>query len=486
MIRGWLDGDNPKEALLGYAHVRTKGLKIDSYTILHAIRACGRIPGALSDGEQMHTHISKMGFQSEVIIQTALVRLYGVFDKLVYAQKVFDEILHRDLVLWNALVGTYERRNHPHKALSVASTMMNANVRPNGVTAASILSACSSMRALDVGKMVHGFVTKCILGFDVVVYNALIDMYAKCSCLVNARRVFENMPIRNVVTWTSMINGYGNNNCPYEALSLFGEMKSSNVRFDEISLLSVVSMCAKLGLSELGEWIDQYVKKNGYGESTCVANALMDMHAKCGNINRACQVFDGIMAKTLVSWSTMIQGLGMHGYGIAALLRFSQMQREGFRPDYIVFLSLLSACSHAGLVDEGLRCFRLMEEYGMTPWKEHYGCMVDLLCRAGLVDEALQFIESMPMEPDVITWRTLLAACKSLGNIALARQILYHLLVLEPNYSGNYILMSNLHAIIGEWDNVKEVRDEMEVRGVIKSDPASSLVEEVNASLSIQ
>eukprot|EP00268_Persea_americana_P044395 TRINITY_DN44889_c0_g1_i1.p1 TRINITY_DN44889_c0_g1~~TRINITY_DN44889_c0_g1_i1.p1 ORF type:complete len:609 (-),score=93.69 TRINITY_DN44889_c0_g1_i1:241-2067(-) len=478
VLRGCLhDGSSGKEVLSAYAHSRRKCLIVDSYTLLYAIKACGLMLAGF-EGEELHAQIFKLGFESEVITQTALVQMYGLFQNLESAQRVFDETPQRDLILWNALLATYEQRNHPHKALSVAFAMMNGNVRPNGVSAVSILSACSALCALNQGKSVHGFVIKCLLGFDLFVYNALINMYAKCRCLINARGVFEGMPSRNVVTWTSIINGYSENNCPYEALTLFGEMESANVRPDEITLLGVVSMCSKLGCSKLGEWIDHYIKKNGYGEIIPVANALMDMHSKCGNIKKACQVFDGMVAKTLVSWTTLIQGLAMHGYGIAALVRFCQMQREGFRPDSIAFLSILWACSHAGLVDEGRQCFRSMvEEHSIAPWKEHYGCMADLLCRAGIVDEAFQFVKSMPMKPDAVTWRTLFGACKEQGNVDLARQVMNHLLVSEPGYSGNYILASNLYAVMGEWDNVKEVRDAMEAWGVIVRDPACSVVE---------
>ncbi|XP_058092111.1 pentatricopeptide repeat-containing protein At2g13600-like [Magnolia sinica] len=477
IIRGYLERNSPKEAILAYAHVIREGLKIDSHTLLFTIKACGRVSGSF-EGAEIHAHIFKMGFESEIITQTALVQMYVLFHDLLSAQRVFDETPQRDLVLWNTLVATYTQMGQPRKALSVSYTMINENVGPNGVTVASILSACSSLRALEQGKLIHGFVIKCIMGPDVFVYNALIGMYAKCGCLSHGRRIFERMAGRNVVSWTSMINGYSDNGRPHEALALFREMESDNVRPDGVALLGLVNMCSKLGCFELGEWADQYIKRNGYDESTCMANALMDMHAKCGNVKEACRIFSRMTAKTLVSWTTMIQGLAMHGHGIAALVRFSQMQREGFRPDGIVFLSILGACSHAGLVNEGRRCFRLMiEEHGVVPWMEHYGCMVDLLCRAGLLNEALEFVERMPMEPDVVMWRALVGACKNQGNIALARKVMRQLLELEPKDSGNYILISNLYATIGEWDNVMEVRNEMGYRGVIKIDPGCSLME---------
>ncbi|KAF8408070.1 hypothetical protein HHK36_007211 [Tetracentron sinense] len=477
IIRGYLEEKNPKEAILVYAHVRRTGLNVDSYTLLFVIKACGLISGILQ-GEGIHGHIFKMGFVSEIITQTGLLSMYGLFEKLESAQKVFDESSQRDSVHWNALVSAYAQRNYPYKVFLVCHDMVTENVKPNGVTAVCMLSACSCLRALREGKLVHGYVLKNLIDLDVFIYNALINMYSKCGHLINAHRIFQKMPTRNLVSWTSMINGYSNNNYPNEALALFKEMESANIRPDEVTILGVVSMCLKLRSIKLEEWIDNYVEKNGFWKSISIANALMDMHAKCGNIKKACQIFDRMEEKTLVSWTTLIQGLALHGHGIPALVRFCQMQREGFRPDSIVFLSILSACSHSGLVDEGRKCFQIMiEDHDATPLMEHYGCMVDLLCRAGLVNEAFKFVESMEVKPDIMIWRMLLGACKNQGDISLASQVMDRLLELEPEYSGNYILLSNLHATLGEWDNVREVRTEMGIRGVIKRDPGCSLIE---------
>ncbi|KAL5992173.1 hypothetical protein ACLOJK_013088 [Asimina triloba] len=476
VIRGCLDRNCPKEAFSAYAHGIRKGLKMDSHTLLFAIKACGLISGAF-EGGQLHAQIFKTGFEAEVITQTALVRMYGLLGDLVAAHTVFDEIPHRDPVLWNALIATYAQMGHPHKAIFLSCAMILEKVKPNEVSAVSILSACSSLRALKQGQMVHGFVIKCIVSPDAFVQNALIGMYAKCGRLTTARRIFERMAGKNVVSWTSMITGYSDNDRPHEALALFQKMASANVKPDEITLLGLISTSSKLGCFELAELVDEYIKRNVCEGSTRIANALMDMHSKCGNVNEACLIFSRMTMKTVVSWTTIIQGLAMHGHGIAALVRFSQMQREGFKPDHMIFLSILGACSHCGLVDEGKRCFRSMiEEHGLVPWIEHYGCMVDLLCRAGLVHEALELVERMPMKPDVVMWRALVGACKNQGTIGLARRLMGRLLESEPKDSGNYVLISNLYAMIGEWDNVFELRNEMDVKGVMKNDPGHSLV----------
>lgn len=477
IIRGYLEGNDPIEAISVYGHLRRKGLKVDSYTLLYVVKACGFMPLVLV-GLQMHCLIHKLGFVSQTIIQTALINMYALFDELCSVQQVFDETPNRDLVMWNALISLYAQRNNADKALDVSRAMVRNGMRLNGVTAVSILSSCSSLSSIREGKAGHGYVVKNFIEIDVFVCNALIDLYSRCGSLSYACGVFRRMPIRNVVSWTSMINGYSNNNSPNEALDLFKEMEGENLKPDEITMLGILSMCSKLGSFELGEWIDHYVEEKGFGkESNTIANALIDMHAKCGNIEKACQVFDGMVEKTLVSWSSMIQGLGMHGHGMAALVRFSQMQREGLKPDGIVFLCVLSACAHAGLVDEGRKCFKsMMEDYLIEPWMEHYGCMVDLLCRAGLLNEAFEFVENMPIEPDVVVGRILLGACQKEGNVSLANKVINHLCKSRSKNSEDYVLLSNLNATIAEWDNVDEVRKEMKERGRQKEDPGFSFI----------
>ncbi|PIA62593.1 hypothetical protein AQUCO_00200538v1 [Aquilegia coerulea] len=479
IIRGYLEEKKPIEAILVYSHVRKKGLKIDSYTLSYVTKACGGVILGKFEGKQIHSEVIKMGFLSEMFIVTSLVNMYGLFDDLDSAQRVFDETPQRDLAFCNSLVSMYSQRKFSHEALSVLRFMVKECVRPNEVTAVSVLSACSCLRALREGKQVHCYVVKNLVSLDVFVYNALMDMYSKCGCLVSAHKLFYRMPVRNVISWTTMINGYSDNDKPGKALALFKEMDSQDVKPDEITILSVVSMCSKLGSFELCKWIDHYIEKNRIKENkVCISNALMDMHAKCGNIRKACQIFNQMEEKTLVSWTTIIQGLARHGQGIHALTRFCQMQREGFRPDDILFFSILTACSHAGLVDEGCKLFQSMtEDYNVIPRLMHYGCMVDLLCRAGLIEKAFRFVEDMPIAPDVIIWRMLLGACRDQCNASLANEIMDHLRNLEPEFSGNYVLVSNLYANLGEWNKVEDVRTEMRLEGVSKQEPGYSLIE---------
>ncbi|XP_062118588.1 pentatricopeptide repeat-containing protein At1g08070, chloroplastic-like [Humulus lupulus] len=478
IIRGYLDRSNAKQALLVYSHVRSIGLNVDSYSLQFVIKACGLISAVL-EGKQIHAQKCKLGFSSEVIVQTALMDMYNLFGELVFAQQVFDETPQRDTVMWNSVLALYAQHNLAHEALVYARAMAYSGLRLNGVSVVSVLSACSSLKALREGKVVHGYLIRHLTDIDILVYNTLIDMYSKCGSLWNAHQIFRVMPIKNVVSWTSMINAYSYSNLFNEGLALFQEMEGENVRPDEVTMLSIVSICSKLGSFELGDWIDHYMEKNELKvRSTTMSNALMDMYAKCGNIEKACKVFDWMIKKTLVSWTTIIHGLAMHGYAIPALLRFSQMQREGFKPDGVVFLSILSACSHAGLADEGRKCFNSMiQDYHMKPGREHYGCMIDLLCRGGLVNEAFEFVQSMPEKPDMIVWRMLVGACRNQGDISLADEISSHLHEMRPKSSEDYGLLSNTYAVAGQWVRVNEIRKEMKIKGFMKLDPGCSSIE---------
>ncbi|XP_020093560.1 pentatricopeptide repeat-containing protein At4g14820-like [Ananas comosus] len=453
-------------------------LSVDHGVILFVIKACARLQQGLFAAKQAHTHVIKLGFESDLVVKTAFLRVYGLFGDLACARQLFDEIPQRDVVVWNALVSTYSQRSSPGEALGAIRAIMNEDVRPNEVTVTSILSACAQLKALDHGKEVHGYAVRNISKFDTYICNALIEMYAKCRCLPSAQKAFHGMGIRSMVSWTCMINAYCENDCPQGALSLFKKMQVEEVRVDEVTLLAVISMCAKLCTSELAEWIEKCVEKNCLQDNPRIANALIHMHCECGNLEKSCKIFDRMKERTMISWATVIQGLAMHGHGVAALIRFVQMQREGFRPDEILFLAIINACSHSGLVSEGRQCFySMVEEYGMVPWMEHYGSMVDLLCRVQLLDEAFEFVMAMPVKPDAVIWRMLLVACRDQGNIGLARKVIDYIIELEPDHKGSYILKSNLCAMIGEWGGVQEVRNKLGLIEVSKKDPAQSFIE---------
>lgn len=310
-------------------------------------------------------------------------------------------------------------------------------------------------------------------------WNAMIAGYAKFGDMANARGLFECMPEKDkdVVSWTALISGYTQAHNPNEAIVLFRRMQIQNVQPDEIAILAVLSACADLGALELGEWIHNYIEKHKLHKIVPLCNSLIDMYAKSGNISKALQMFENMKNKTIVTWTTMIAGLALHGLGKEALGIFSCMEKARVKPNEVTFIAVLSACSHVGLVELGRDYFASMEsKYGIEPKIEHYGCLVDLLGRAGYLQEAKELVSLMPFEANAAIWGSLLAASTRCGDAELAAEALHHLIKLEPYNSGNYSLLSNTYAALGRWSEARVVRKIMRDTGVEKN-PGVSFIE---------
>lgn len=325
--------------------------------------------------------------------------------------------------------------------------------------------------------MIHALVLKHECGLNLVAGNALLDMYLKCESLFEAKQIFDELPERDIVSWTSFISGLVQCKQPEQAFYMFASMQASGVLPDNVTLSSVLSACASLGSLCSGKWVHEYINRNGIKWDVHLGTALVDMYAKCGCLDVALNTFCEMPFKNVSSWNAVIGALAMHGHGRGALGYFEQMVGIGMNPNEVTFLAILSACSHSGLVEEGRYLFNLMTtSYNLLPWIEHYGCMVDLLGRTGLLDEAYKLIQSMPMRPDVHIWGALLGACKARGNPDLLQEILSHLLELEPQDTGVYVLLSNLYAAKGRWADVTRVRKLMRQKGV-KKETGISIVE---------
>ncbi|KAL6603250.1 hypothetical protein ACP70R_043611 [Stipagrostis hirtigluma subsp. patula] len=416
----------------------------------------------------LHAHALKLGVLPSCLhLCSAFLKAYATAGRLAAARQLFDEIPRRDVPLWNTLVSAYARSGHPDHALQAACAMARAGARPNGVSVTSILSACAQLRSPVHGRELHGYAVRNILVLDLPVFNALLNMYGKCGRLTDARTVFAVMgSVKSAVSWTCMINACCENGRPAKALEVFEEMRLAGVKVDEVTLLAVISACTKLDCrSGLGDWVEECALENGFLENTRVSNALIYMHGRMGKVRRSCEIFDAMGVRTVVSWTAVIQALAMNGHGVAALVRFTQMLRQGFQPDEVIFLCVINTCGHSKLVSEGRQLFKSMvEEYHITPWMEHYGSMVDLLCKYGALDEAFEFVLAMPVKPDPVIWRVLAGACRDHGNASLARKVMDHVIDMEPNYGGNHVLASNLYAANADWRSVVDVRLDMEVR----------------------
>ncbi|KAF8687510.1 hypothetical protein HU200_043206 [Digitaria exilis] len=452
-----------------------------------ALRTGAAILRALSTASaaHLHAHALKLGVLPSCLhLCSSLLKFYAASGRVAAARQLFDEIPRRDVPLWNALVSAYARSGHPLHALSAASAMARdaEGARPNGVSVTSLLSACAQLRSSVRGRELHGYAVRNLVDLDLPVLNALVNMYGKCERLADARTVFASIGVglRSAVSWTSMINACSDNGRPTEALEVFEEMRSAGVKVDEATLLAVISACTRLDCTpSLGDWVEQCALENGFLQNNRVANALIHMHGRTGRVTRCCEIFDSMGFRTVVSWTAMIQALAMNGHGVASLVRFAQMLREGFQPDGVIFLSVIHACGHSSLVNEGRQLFKSMVEgYSITPWMEHYGSMVDMLCRAGALDEAFEFVLAMPVKPDPVIWRVLAGACRDHGNASLARKVMDHVIRMDPDHEGNYVLASNLYAVHEDWRSVVDVRLNMGGRkGTSRCAVAASYVE---------
>ncbi|XP_015573527.1 pentatricopeptide repeat-containing protein At2g22410, mitochondrial [Ricinus communis] len=508
MIRGFSNAKMPVMGLSFFWQMVRERVEMDTRSFVFALKASEQFLTAL-EGESIHCAIWKIGFPCALLVQNGLIHFYSVHGCLVLARKVFDETPARDVVSWTSMIDGYSTHDYYTDALKLFDSMLLSDVEPNEVTMISVLSACSQKGDLSLGKSIHEYVRRKNLNLSVNLMNAILDMYVKCGCLVAAREIFDSMgtkdvfswtsmvngyaktgeleiarkffddmPKRNVVSWNAMIAGYSQNNQPKKAIVLFHHMVGEGLIPIENTLVCVLSACGQLGYLDLGRLIHMYhIERKQKGTSVIIANALIDMYAKCGVIDAAARVFNGMPGRDLVSWNSMIAACASHGHAKQALLMFGQMIHEGFKPDDITFVGVLSACDHGGLVTKGREYFQEMEgKFGIKPKAEHYACMIDLLGRVGLLQEASALITEMPMKPNVAAWGALLNACKMHGNVELAEIAARELLDLDPGDSGIYVSLAITCANGKRWGDVRMIRSMMRERQV-KKIPGHSLIE---------
>eukprot|EP01018_Ginkgo_biloba_P004466 Gb_36636 [translate_table: standard] len=498
------------EALQTLKVTNQQAIYLDSNMYASLLQRCANMD-ALAEGKYLHAHITETGFVQDTFLGNNLINMYMKCGNLICSREVFDKMPKRDVISWTSMITGYAQTGHSVEALKLFTQMQRARIKPNHFTFAIVVKACASLSALEQGKQVHECIITAGYEPDVVVWNSLVDMYAKCSSVKDARQVFDKMHKRNViawnamiagyaqnghldealklfrrmpepdeVTWSSMIAGYAQNGQCDEALDIFCQMQGKGIKPNNFTFGSVVKACASLAALEHGKQVHAHIIITGFESDFVVGNALVGMHAKCGNIEDAFQVFEKMPTRNVVSWSTMIVGCAQHGQGKKALKLFEQMLVAGMRPNEITFVGVLYACSHTGLVDEGRFYFHSMgREHGITPTIEHYTCMVDLLGRAGCLDEAENLINKMPVDPNVAAWGALLGACRIHNNIDIAKRAADHLLELKVEDAGTYVLLANIYAAAGKWDDVANVRKLMKDRGV-KKEPGFSWIEVKN------
>lgn len=476
MIRGLVYKKSNREAIVLFKKMRENSVQPDEFTFPSTLKACSRF-GALHEGEQIHAQILKCGFHLNGFVQNTLIHMYASCGELEVARRVFDGMSQKDNWTWNSMLAGYTKNEKWDEVVKLFRKMQKSGTGFDEVTMISVLTACGRLADLELGEWISEYIEANGIKGNLALITSLVDMYAKCGQVDTARKLFNQMDQRDVIAWSAMISGYSQANRCKEALDLFHEMQKTSVEPNEVTMVSVLYSCSVLGALETGKWVHSYMKKKKMKLTVTLGTALVDFYAKCGSVDSSIEVFNKMPTTNVFSWTALIHGLASNGQGTMALEYFQEMQQKNIHPNDVTFIGVLSACSHAGLVDEGRDIFLGMtRDFGIEPRIEHYGCMVDILGRAGLIEEAYEFIKNMPIQPNAVVWRTLLASCRAHKNVEIGEESLKQIISSEPAHSGDYILLSNIYASVDRLEDAMRVRNQMKEKGIQKA-PGCSLIE---------
>ncbi|GLT70416.1 hypothetical protein SLA2020_424970 [Shorea laevis] len=394
------------------------------------------------------------------------------------ARQMFDSLSCPTLSSWNTILSGYSQHENHNEAIKLFREMQFQHVKPDRTTLAIILSSCAGMSLLEAGKQIHAASQKIALYPDTFVVSGLIGMYTKCGKTEMAERIFCRVPKLDIVCWNTMIAGFSQNSLNKEAFILFKQMLLKRMVPTQFSYATVLSCCAKLSSSSQGRQVHAHTEKDGYVTDVVVGSALINMYCKCGDVYEAWQFFNTMPVRNTVTWNEMIHGYAQNGHGNEALVLYQRMIEAGEKPDGITFTSILTGCSHSGMVDAGLEIFNSMQrDHGIGPELDHYTCIIDSLGRAGRFHEAEALMDKMPYKDDPIIWEVLLSSCRVHANVSLAKRAAEELFRLDPENSAPYVLLANIYSSLGRWDEVRAVRELMTDRQIVK-DPGYSWTED--------
>ncbi|OVA14867.1 Pentatricopeptide repeat [Macleaya cordata] len=439
MIRGFVLIKNPEKAIEFYDLMRSLDVKPTKFTFVFVLKAYSLIP-SFQEGKLVHGKLVKFGFCNDVYLRNGLIHMYSKCGDIRSAHLLFDEMPERNVVNWNTMI-----------------------------------VACFDCGDIEGGRKLFDEMPE----RNVESWNAIISGYSKWDFVDVARSLFDMMPEKDLFSWSGMISSYVRSRRAKEALELFEDMmQNSGVKPDSVTMVSVLSACSQIGALEMGRWIHAYVGRNKLKYDVFLGTSLIDMYANCGCINIALEMFNSMPCRNIFSWNAILCGLALNGLGSNALELFERMNLEHVKPNDVTFVGVLCACCHIGSVNEGRRQFnRMVTEFGIAPKIEHFGCMVDILGRAGLIDEAKELVQNMPMDPNIVVLGALLSACRIHGVKDVGEEVLKQLHKLEPGDGGCYVLLSNINAADNRWDEVMKTRKMMRDMGVEKKIPGCSSIE---------
>ncbi|GKV35211.1 hypothetical protein SLEP1_g43513 [Rubroshorea leprosula] len=482
LIAGYVHRNESEEVLKLLIKMHQLGMSLNPYTMGSTLKACCmnfNIPEAC--GQMLHGCAIKLGWDSDVVVGTALLDMYAKTGELNDSIKIFEQMPSHNVVMYNAMISGFIqtesiREEQANKALNLFSVLLGEGLKPSRFTFSSILKACRALEAFEYGKQIHAQICKNNLQSDEFIANALIELYLLLGSTEDSLKCFRLTPKLDIVSWTSMIAGYFRNGQYESALTLFHELLSSGQRPDEFIISNMLSSCVDLAAVRLGAQVHGYSIKSGIGSFRIVQNAQICMYAKSGDLDSANITFQETENPDVVSWSVMIYSSAQHGCAKYALRLFELMKDYGIAPNQITFMGVLSACSHGGLVEEGLRCFEMMKDHSMEMNVKHFCCIVDLLGRAGRLADAKNFILKSGFEDNPVMWRSLLSACRVHKDMVTGKQVAERVIALEPQASASYVLLYNIYSEAGLEALAARVREQMIDRGV-KKEPGLSWIE---------
>ncbi|XP_019098193.1 PREDICTED: putative pentatricopeptide repeat-containing protein At3g01580 [Camelina sativa] len=479
MVSGFEKNGSPFQAVEFFRRMAmASDITPDRVTLVTLISACTKLSNSRL-GRCVHGFALRRGYSKDLSLVNSLLNCYAKSNAFKEAVNLFKTMAEKDVISWSTVIACYVLNGSAAEALCVFNEMMDHGTEPNVATLLCVLQACAAAHDLEQGRKTHELAIRKGLETDVKVSTALVDMYMKCFSPDEAYSVFSMIPRKDVVSWVALISGFTLNGMAHRSIEEFSMMLlANNTRPDAILMVKILGSCSELGFLEQAECFHSYVIKYGFDSNSFIGASLVELYSRCGSLGNASKVFNEITLKDTVVWTSLITGYGIHGKGFKALETFSHMVNSSeVEPNKVTFLSVLSACSHAGLIHEGLSIFELMvNKYRFVPNLEHYAVLVDLLGRVGELDTAIEITKRMPFSPTPQILGTLLGACRIHQNNEMAEIVAKKLFELESNHAGYYMLMSNLYGVKGEWESVEKLRNSVKQRG-IKKGLAESLIE---------
>ncbi|KAL0535487.1 hypothetical protein IC582_029818 [Cucumis melo] len=477
MIAAYSRGFRVNEALKLFREMLGGGFEPNSSTFVSLLSGfADPTHGSLFQGRLLHGFMTKFQFHDDTPVQNSLVQMYVNFGQIDSACSVFYAISEKTVISWTIMLGGYLKAGAVAKVFETFSQMRQNNVVLDKFVFVDIISSCIQLGNLSLGSSLHSLLLKTALKYEDPIGCLLISMYSKCGDLLSARAVFDLLSEKSIYSWTSMISGYANAGYPREALSLFTMATQNNVRPNGAMLATAISACADLGSLSMLREIEAFIQQDGLASDYQVSTSLIHLYCKFGSFEKAEKVFSSMIHRDLAAWSSMMNGYAMHGMGEKTMNLFHEMQRSGIKPDGSVYASILLACSHSGLVEDGLEHFKNMQlDYGIVPNMVHYTCLVDILSRAGHLELALNTIQEMPTQFQSQAWAPFLSACRTYCDVELGEVANRCLLSSNPRNPVNHVLMANLYTSMGKWKEAAKVRSLIDDKGLVKQPGCSQL-----------